>query len=68
MLISQHLGNLGNHDFGLESGRRESYGGVWTTILHGMSSQIEWNQSWTWKPQSFFGGGGSGGRRIHPLH
>ena len=59
-MILEILGNSGNYDFWLEWGRRESYGGVRTTILHGISSQIEWDQSRTPKTLIFvfvfFGG------------
>ena len=64
----EKLGNQGNHDFGLEWGRGGSYGGVRTTILHGISSRIEWYQSQTPKTLCFFsvgGGVGAAGVSAH---
>ena len=43
VVILENPGNPGNRGFGLEWGRGGSYGGVRTTILHGISVRIQWN-------------------------
>ena len=49
------LGQVENHDFGHEWGRRESYGGKNTRVLHIIASRIQWDWSQTSTPVFLIG-------------